>query len=175
MPVGQFRRYPTASDLSKKGRILVIVLIYYHNSVDNSDLVWCGTSPITLRQHPKIRNNNLFLPLPAWRIASKLNPLIQVCATSCSPHTGRKVSLCAEAFTPAHSSVICVPLTFKVTQVIDNCLAPAIDVRPGAIADAISRTCHVDHIAAAMRRRDTVVRLLVGDHDDAVICFAQAP
>ena len=175
MPVGQFRRYPTASGLSKKGRILLILSIYYHNSVDNSYFVWSGTSPITLRQDPKNRNNNLFLPLPAWRIASKLNPLIQVYATSCSPHTGRKVLLCAEAVTPAHSSVICVRLTFKATQVIDDCLTPAIDVRPGAIADAVPRTCHVDYITAAMWRRYTVVRLLVGDHDDAVIRIAQAP
>jgi len=45
MPVGQFRRYPTAFDLSKKGRILLILSIYYHNSVDNSYSVWVGTRP----------------------------------------------------------------------------------------------------------------------------------
>jgi hypothetical protein len=75
--------------------------------------------------------------------------------------------------TPAHSSVgVC--LDFEAADVIDDCLAPAIDVRPGAIADAVPGTRYVDHIAASIRRRDTVVRLLIGDNDDAVIRLAQA-
>src|SRR5579859_7588813 len=83
--------------------------------------------------------------------------------------------LCAGAFTPAHSSASCVRLKLKAAQVIENCLAPAVDMRPVAITDAIPRTCHVDHIAVAMRCWNTVVRLLVRDDDNAVVRLAQAP
>jgi hypothetical protein len=76
---------------------------------------------------------------------------------------------------PAHSSVSCVGLGFKGTQVIDDCLTPAIDVGPGAVADAVLCACYVDYVATAMRCRDAVVRLLVGDDDDAVIRLSEAP
>jgi hypothetical protein len=63
---------------------------------------------------------------------------------------------------PAHSSVSRVCLNFEAAEVIDNCLAPAIDVRPGAVAHAVPGTRYVDHVAASVRGRDTVVRLLIG-------------
>jgi hypothetical protein len=79
MPVGQFRRYPTASDLSKKGRILVIVLIYYHNSIDNSGLVWCGTSPNHLTAVSEDQKQQSVSPAPGLEDSVKaesVNPSV---------------------------------------------------------------------------------------------------
>src|SRR5580704_705763 len=76
--------------------------------------------------------------------------------------------------TPAHSLVNCISLNFEAANVIDHRLTPAIDVRPRAIANAVLRARYVDHVTAAVRRRYTVVRLLIGDNDDAVILIAQA-
>src|ERR1700734_290382 len=49
---------------------------------------------------------------------------------------------------PAHRSTS-VGLNFEAANVIDDCLAPAVNVRPGAVADAIPRTGYVDYVAAA--------------------------
>src|ERR1700722_6028973 len=69
---------------------------------------------------------------------------------------------------PAHSLSL-VPLSFEATNIIDNRLAPAVDMRPGAIADTVSCARYIHHIAASVRSRHPVVRLLIGDYDDAVI------
>src|ERR1700722_14609854 len=72
---------------------------------------------------------------------------------------------------PAHRSAS-VGLNFEAANVIDDCLAPAVNMRPGAIAHAILRTGYVDYITATTRRWYTIVRLLIGNHDDAVIRIA---
>src|ERR1700679_1847885 len=91
---------------------------------------------------------------------------------ACRP-SGRAGAMRRRQVSTTHSSLL-VSLDFEAANVIDNRLAPAIDVRPGAIADTIARTRYVDHVAACLRRRHTVMRLLIGDHDDAVIRRAQA-
>jgi hypothetical protein len=80
---------------------------------------------------------------------------------------------------PAHSS-LCVYLALKAAKVIDNCLTPAIDMRPDAIPHAVPCTRYVHHIPTAVWRRHAVVRLLVGDNRDAVIrpragCWVHGP
>ena len=57
-------------------------------------------------------------------------------------------------------------------DVLDDRLAPAVDVRPLAVADAVLVAGHVDHVALALRRGHRVVRLLVGDDDQAVVLLA---
>src|ERR1700761_2097226 len=74
---------------------------------------------------------------------------------------------------PAHSSTF-VPLNFEAANIIDNRLAPAVDVRPGTIADTVACARYVHHIAASVRSRHPVVRLLIGNHEDAVVRRAQA-
>jgi hypothetical protein len=54
-------------------------------------------------------------------------------------------------------------------DVLDDRLAPAVDVRPLAIANAVLVAGHVDHVALAARRGHRVVRLLVGDDDQAIV------
>jgi hypothetical protein len=73
---------------------------------------------------------------------------------------------------PAHNS-LCVYLALKAAKVIDNCLTPAIDMRPGTIPHAVPRTRNVHHIPTAVRRWHAVVRRLVDDNQDAVILRAQ--
>src|SRR6185312_9925729 len=51
----------------------------------------------------------------------------------------------------------------KLADVLNHRFAPAIDVRPGAVADTVAGAGYVDHVSLAARRGDTVVRLLVGD------------
>ena len=48
-------------------------------------------------------------------------------------------------------------------------LAPAIDVRPCAVAHAVASAGDVDHVASATWRTDTIVRLLIGQHNDAIL------
>src|SRR5579871_2209352 len=72
----------------------------------------------------------------------------------------------AEAFTPA---IPCLLRRLQRADVLDHRLAPAVDVRPLAVADAVLVAGHVDHIALAARRWHRVVRLLVGDDDQAIV------
>src|SRR5947209_20266436 len=57
-------------------------------------------------------------------------------------------------------------------DVLHDRLAPSIDVVPRAVTHAVLEAGHVDHVPAALRRRHLVVRLLIGDHNEAVILFA---
>jgi len=60
----------------------------------------------------------------------------------------------------------------ELADVVDDGLAPAVDVGPGAVADAVAGGGYVDDVALAAGCADAVVRLLVGDDDDAVVGFA---
>src|SRR6185312_3072130 len=57
----------------------------------------------------------------------------------------------------------------KLADVLNHRFAPAIDVRPCAVADTVAGAGYVDHVSLAARRGNAVVRLLVGDHDDPVV------
>src|SRR5437016_1224772 len=56
-------------------------------------------------------------------------------------------------------------------DVLNDRLAPAVNVRPLAVADAVLVAGHIDHIALALRRGYSVVRLLVGDNDQAIVAL----
>src|SRR6476660_8570178 len=56
-------------------------------------------------------------------------------------------------------------------DVLDHRITPAIDVHPLAVAHAILEAGHVDHVATRLRVWHCIVRLLVRDHDQAVVLF----
>src|ERR1700744_1887373 len=63
---------------------------------------------------------------------------------------------------------------FSGTDVFNDGLAPAIDVRPRAIAHTIAVAGYVHHISAPiLRRRHMVVRLLVGNYNEAIATLTQ--
>ena len=54
-------------------------------------------------------------------------------------------------------------------DVLNDRLGPAIDVRPLAVAHAVLVRRHVDHVPVSLRLRNRVMRLFVGDNDQAVV------
>src|SRR5271170_5830170 len=58
---------------------------------------------------------------------------------------------------------------FELADVVDNGLTEAVNVYPRSVADAVPGRGYVDHVALAARRAYTVVRLLIGDDDGAVV------
>ena len=59
--------------------------------------------------------------------------------------------------------------SLKRCNVVDDGLAPAVNVHPCSVSNAILVRGDVYHIALAVGCRDTVMRLLIGDDDDAVV------
>src|SRR5580700_2814314 len=71
---------------------------------------------------------------------------------------------------------LCIRLSNRLDRpdVFNDGLAPAIDVRPGAVAYSVAIAGHVDHISAStLRRGNAVVRLLVSNNNEAVAVLAQ--
>lgn len=62
--------------------------------------------------------------------------------------------------------------SFELADVVDDSFAEAVDMDPWAVADSVAGAGYVDHVASSARCGDTVVRLLVGDDDDAVVWLA---
>ena len=60
------------------------------------------------------------------------------------------------------------PRLLQRADVFNDCLAPTIDVHPLAVTDAVLVAGHVDQVTLASGRGYLVMRLLVGDHDQAV-------
>src|SRR5882724_12702186 len=65
-------------------------------------------------------------------------------------------------------------------DVLDHRIAPAVDMHPLAVTHSVLEAGHVDHVATRLGVRHGVVRLLVRDHDQAVVllvnltqCLAQ--
>ena len=56
--------------------------------------------------------------------------------------------------------------------VIDNSLTPSVDVRPLPIPNTVASTGHVDYVALPTRRRNLVMRLLIGNDDETVVAVA---
>src|ERR1700747_64388 len=56
-----------------------------------------------------------------------------------------------------------------LADVLEDGLAPAVDVDPRTVPDTVAGAGHVNHVAGAARGGDAVVRLLVRDDDDAVV------
>ena len=61
---------------------------------------------------------------------------------------------------------------FELADVVDDGFAESVDVRPRAVAYSVAAAGYVDHVALAARCGDAIVRLLVGDDDDAVVRLA---
>jgi hypothetical protein len=55
--------------------------------------------------------------------------------------------------------------SLQFTDVVDDRLAPTVDVDPLPVANAVSVAGHIDHVALSKRRNNPVVRLLIADHD----------
>lgn len=56
----------------------------------------------------------------------------------------------------------------QLANVLNYRFAPAIDMRPRSVANAVLGACHVDHVSLALGRGNNIIRLLVGRHDDSI-------
>src|SRR5258708_7464489 len=54
-------------------------------------------------------------------------------------------------------------------DVLYDRLAPSIDVHPASVTDAVLVAGHIDHVATRLRIGYSVVRLLVGEHDQTIV------
>ena len=57
----------------------------------------------------------------------------------------------------------------QFADVVDDGLTPSIDVDPGSVTNTVLSRGDVDHVSAVAGCGDAVVRLLVGDDDEAVV------
>src|SRR5258708_9755571 len=62
----------------------------------------------------------------------------------------------------------------ELADVVDDGLAEAVDVHPRAVAYAVAGGGNVNHVALAAWGGDAVVRLLIGDDDDAVVALVNS-
>src|SRR5258708_18552546 len=74
---------------------------------------------------------------------------------------------------PGHS-VLRRPGVLELADVVDDGLAEAVDVHPRAVAYAVAGGGNVNHVALAAWGGDAVVRLLIGDDDDAVVALVNS-
>jgi sigma54-dependent transcription regulator len=68
--------------------------------------------------------------------------------------------------------LVCFSLVDRSDEIHNGSTSP-VDMNPRSATDAILVARHVDHIAAANRRRHAVTRLLVADHDEPVVGLAR--
>lgn len=61
-----------------------------------------------------------------------------------------------------------------LADVLEDGLAPAVDVDPRTVANTIAGAGDVNHLTATAGRGDPIVRLLVRNDDDAVIRITHA-
>src|SRR6266851_3101792 len=58
-------------------------------------------------------------------------------------------------------------------DVLDDRLAPSIDVHPAPVTNAVLVAGHVDHVTTRLRAGHGVVRLLVGQHDQTIVVLVE--
>jgi hypothetical protein len=71
-------------------------------------------------------------------------------------------------------SVLARLAVLELADVVEDGPAEAVDVHPRAVPDTVAGRGYVDHVALAARSANTVVRLLVGDDDDAVAALVHS-
>src|SRR5215469_14625061 len=67
------------------------------------------------------------------------------------------------------ASLACYVHSLMLGDEAHDCIRPAVDMHPLAVANAVAIGCDVDDVAEAVRLRYTISRLFVRDHDQTVV------